>query len=131
MEMLNEIIPGLSKNSKTWQCCHRGAVTSMEMWFGFVFHSQLMAECRFGPSENFRMVRKFSWNWLHMRDRFVPQAALNSSHSGLGNCVCHSSGRAGTVTLPLLAQNSQRDSLPWLRADTASEQILNQTLQLC
>lgn len=85
--MLNEIIPGLSKNSKTWQCCHRGAVTSMEMRFSFVFHAQLVAECRFGPSEDLKMVRKFSWSLLYMRNQFVPQAALNSSHSVLGNCV--------------------------------------------
>lgn len=71
LEMLNEIIPGLSKSSETWQCCHRGAAPSREMFYLWIFYdvlvvysAQLLAECSFGPSEDLEMLRKFSWSWL-------------------------------------------------------------------
>lgn len=63
--MLNEIIPGLSKNSETWHRCHRGAVISMEMCFSRVFNMQLLAERRIGRSENLKTVRKFPQNLLY------------------------------------------------------------------
>lgn len=61
--MMNEIIPGLSKNSKTWQCCQKSSYQHGNVFY-CVFHTQLLAGAGFGPSENLKTVRKFSWNWL-------------------------------------------------------------------
>lgn len=98
------------------------------MWFCWVFHTQLLAECRFGWSESLKMLRKFSWDWLYFERLVCSSGSVKFSPSSVRKLRL---SLAGLVTLPLLVPSGihcpgwelpQPQSKTWAKAFSSREE---------
>lgn len=125
--MLNEIIPGLSKSSKTWQCRHRGAVPSREMFYLWIF--LWCFSCVFRSAPGWVQLRA-KWG-LGNAQKVLLELAVHWENSKFSSSrvwkLFLSPRRARMVTLPSLARVPS--GIHALGSATSSEQSLNPRVQ--